>query len=201
LGACFTDTAKKMRFLANQLESNIPSWMTSVVQPTDTDFSHEFKSKCKKRMAEHLLKGEIELGSMGISDSWTPSLENILETLAYAQNEMQANGDWILPSMRRNGWFNWRPGVAGFELCDNQEWAKNMPQGSARMRKEWLLNRSKWVNEKFEPLEPDWKLSQTATEIADLIEWDYYNVGDQKLHLTWLLCQKLYSWLAQKPQN
>ena len=66
------------------------------------------------------------------------------------------------------------------ELVDSEDWAKCMPVGTTRLKESWLLNRAKWVDEEGKPLAPNWALSNTATEIADLIHWDYWHPAENE---------------------
>ena len=46
-GAAFSDSTTKMRYLSHQAQSTIQPKMTSAMQLTDTDFSHQFKAAMK----------------------------------------------------------------------------------------------------------------------------------------------------------
>ena len=47
--------------------------------------------------------------------------------------------------------------------------------GSKRIPSEWLLRRYEWLGPDGVPLAPDFALSNSATQVADLAEWAYKN--------------------------
>ena len=62
------------------------------------------------------------------------------------------------------------------EICA-QPWAAEMKlsMGSKRIPAEWFADRLQWLTENKVPQKPDWNLSDSARNIADLLRWDYYN--------------------------
>ena len=59
----------------------------------------------------------------------------------------------MLKAGRRNGWLNIRPCLSSgkFISCSSEEWAQGMPEGSHRMRKDWIEDRMTWLNEEGMP--------------------------------------------------
>jgi hypothetical protein len=106
LGATFTSDAVEAKFIGNQLETHIPAKTTSFLQPTDTDFSRQFKALSRKKMDS--LRQLEEAIDTDDRKTFTPQFKHIFESLAHAQREL-ASKDWVLPSLRRNGWLIWRP--------------------------------------------------------------------------------------------
>ena len=54
---------------------------------------------------------------------------------------------WILAACRRNGYLHWRPNLdkGVLELAEDQEWAKELPEGSHRYPSRWLEERGSWL--------------------------------------------------------
>ena len=60
-------------------------------------------------------------------------------------------------------------------LQDDQNWCKDMSVGSSRIPSAWLQNRLAHVEDGGKTIkEPLWTRMEGATELADLIEWSYY---------------------------
>ena len=61
--------------------------------------------------------------------------------------------DAMLKAVRRNGWLSIRPcpSSGGFISCSIEEWAQGVPEGSHRMRKDWIEDRMTWLNEEGMP--------------------------------------------------
>ena len=56
-GAAFVDQVRQMQFLAHEVPSSIVAKMTSALQLTDTDFSHQFKACVRQSVDETMRTG------------------------------------------------------------------------------------------------------------------------------------------------
>ena len=172
-GAAFSDSTTKMRYLSHQAQSTIQAKMTSAMQLTDTDFSHQFKAAVKSHIDE-------KVEAMQRDSTELPKISNL--DIAFAvdaamQQMVEANEEkaWVLAGLRRNGFLAVRPDATGkMRWCGEEDWAKDKPLGSKRISKTWLDNRLAHVlDEGCRINEPNWERIDGAKELSDLIEWDY----------------------------
>ena len=96
-----------------------------------------------------------------------------------AMSEKNAEDQWVLRAAVRNGILAWRPNLQKGcleEVCA-QPWAAEMKlsMGSKRIPAHWFADRLRWLTENKVPQKPDWNLSDSARNNADLLRWDYYN--------------------------
>ena len=89
----------------------------------------------------------------------------------------QANADknWVLAGMRRNFMLSYRPDLDKQQLVKSSEqaWAAEFPEGTSRLKSSWYEDRYQHLTETGAARPPEWKLVDGASDIADLIEWDY----------------------------
>eukprot|EP00438_Fugacium_kawagutii_P015848 Skav209332 [mRNA] locus=scaffold241:476:7318:+ [translate_table: standard] len=179
-GAVFTDQVRQTQFMGHQVQATIMSKMTSALQLTDTDFSHEFKSLMKREVDEKRRLGMMRQREdvAAPSDIHKLSIMEIAECLDKSMQKMIEKNDekqWVLAGLRRNGFLVMRPDQQGKMVHQvDQPWCEDKPIGSSRISQTWMKNRLSWVKEggmKVEP--PVWERIEGAKELADLIEWSY----------------------------
>ena len=181
-GAVFTDDVRMSQFLAHQVQATIVSKMTSALQLTDTDFSHEFKSLMRRAVDEKRRVGMMKQrqDEAAPSDLHKLSIREIAECLDLSMQAMidkNHEKQWVLAGLRRNGFLVLRPEKQGRMVHqENQQWCQDKPIGSSRISQTWLRNRMSWVKENGMKVEPPvWDKIEGAKELADLIEWSYSN--------------------------
>ncbi|CAE7439407.1 unnamed protein product, partial [Symbiodinium sp. CCMP2592] len=173
LGASFTESVPGAHFLGNTIQTLVAPKMTASLQLTDTDFSRRFKSLCRTSMAERRSLGQKALTESGKSSVWAASVEDICETIVSAQKACAEDAsDWVLSGLRRNGMLAYRPLDGKLQPAElSTPSFKDLPQGSARLRSEWLEPRFGWVQDGI-PSEPDWSLIPGTAAAQELLDWD-----------------------------
>lgn len=181
-GAVFTDQVRQMQFLAHQVPASVLAKMTSALQLTDTDFSHEFKSLIRREVDETMRKKNMEQrkDEAAPSDQAKLSIYDMASMLHRSMKKMIEKNEedqWVLKGLRRNGFLLMRPNQAGHMILqDEQQWCRDKPVGSSRISQTWLAERMSWVKEAGKGIEPpNWSRIEGAKELADLIEWSYSN--------------------------
>ena len=176
--AVLGDTAKKNMQLAQTIPTWIASKMTPCLQLTDTDIA--FPVKCAATAEKQKLAREMRTAALnaGIVPSFRCGPAEILKISQAAHQAMVATNlkdKVVLKGLRRNGMLSWRPDLVSGKLTDpsNEEWCKDMPVGSHRLKDSWLTDRMHWIDSVGRPLKPDWSRSEQAHEEADLAEADY----------------------------
>ncbi len=72
--------------------------------------------------------------------------KGMMQITVRAQEHLEkenAEKNWVLAAMRRNFMLSWRTDVKAkkFVRSDSQEWAKELPEGTSRMRESWYEDR------------------------------------------------------------
>ena len=70
LAASFSEDVVRSKQLSNQFEAYVFPKLTATLQVTDTDFSREFKSLCRRRMDEHRLEMQARAESSTPEGLW-----------------------------------------------------------------------------------------------------------------------------------
>ena len=181
-GAAFQADVRKMQFLGHQVPCAVMAKMTSALQLTDTDFSHEFKAKVRSAVDMKMKPGaeRMRADEAGPSDQYKMSIRDVAAVIDEAMEQMiQSNEkkNWVLAGLRRNGMLVMRPqqdGSLKYQDEQKEEWCKGMHIGSSRIGQDWLRNRMAWIkNGGNEVDEHIWARMEGAKELADLIEWSY----------------------------
>eukprot|EP00438_Fugacium_kawagutii_P003448 Skav229316 [mRNA] locus=scaffold2616:95961:99953:+ [translate_table: standard] len=186
-GAVFTDQVRQSQFIGHQVQATIMGKMTSAMQLTDTDFSHEFKSHMRREVDEKRRLGMMRQRAdvAAPSDIHKLSIREIAECLDMSMQKMIDKNDkkqWVLAGLRRNGFLVMRPDQQGKMVHQiDQPWCQDKPIGSSRISQTWLKNRLSWVKERGMKVEPPvWERIEGAKELADLIEWSYSHENPKK---------------------
>ncbi|CAE7826855.1 unnamed protein product, partial [Symbiodinium sp. CCMP2592] len=169
--AVFSDSSVQKMALAQQIGCCVAAKCTSFLQITDSDFSKQFKAFVRKELKD--LRTEFQKQTKGNSVFKVGALE-IIKAVVAAQAQMSTkneNDQWVLRAAVRNGILAYRPNpqTGKLEQLLSQKWAKEMNLGMGTKR---------WLKQDGEPLEANWQLSDTASELKDLIRWDYYNQAE-----------------------
>ena len=179
--AAFSQDVQSHQWVSHQIACSIMSKMTAAMQLTDTDFSHNFKAIIRNEVDEVTKSGQqkIRQQDTGASEIYKMSIRDIAYVIDQACEKLhQKNLDeqWVLKGLRRNGFLTLRPSSDGkMILQDHQNWCKDMPVGSSRIPSAWLQNRLAHVEDGGQTIkEPIWTRMEGAAELADLIEWSYY---------------------------
>ena len=98
--------------------------------------------------------------------------------------------DVVLKGMRRNNFFSWRPvpSRGRFVRADTQEWTRNMPEGSHRIKATWAENRYRWLEDEARPILPlpGWKGMTLAKELEDMTEHEFCAAEEDRIVLNGL---------------
>jgi hypothetical protein len=70
---------------------------------------------------------------------------------------------------------SYRPDLVKKQLVRSSEqaWAAELPEGTSRLKSSWYEDIYQHLTETGAARPPEWKLVDGASDIADLIEWDY----------------------------
>ncbi len=93
------------------------------------------------QMAERrLAKAEGKVAEMNLGTKGMTQITVRAQELLEKEN---AEKNWVLAAMRRNSMLSWRPDVKAkqFARSDSQEWAKELSEGTSRMRESWYEDR------------------------------------------------------------
>ena len=177
----FSQDVQSHQWVSHQIACSIMSKMTAALQLTDTDFSHHFKAIIRNEVDEVTRSGQqkIRQQDTGGSDIYKMSIRDIAWVIDQACEKLHQKNleeQWVLRGLRRNGFLTLRPSSDGrMILQDHQNWCKDMPVGSSRIPSAWLQNRLAHVEDGGKTIkEPLWTRMEGAAELADLIEWSYY---------------------------
>jgi hypothetical protein len=181
--ASFGQDSEKVQLLCHMFSCTVMSKCTARLQLTDTDLSHKFKARVRIRMEERREVSETALREAGSADAWEPNAEDLVWATVMAQEDMmeaQENerSEWVLSGLRRNFMLPYRPYPEGLRPVGDEAWASDKPQGNSRIPASWCIDRMAWAPNAV-PVAPEFRLSDTAKEVADLLEWDYAN-ADKK---------------------
>ena len=168
--------------LAQQVSCLVAAKCTSKLQITDSDFAKQFKSLVRKKLIELRHDFQHQPQPLGKDAVFRVGALEIVQAVVSAQqamSEKNAEDQWVLRAAVRNGILAWRPNLQKGcleEVCA-QPWAAEMKlsMGSKRIPAHWFADRLRWLTENKVPQKPDWNLSDSARNIADLLRWDYYN--------------------------
>jgi hypothetical protein len=186
--AALSEDAVKACFLSHQSQIWIAGKMTSVLQLTDTDMSYPLKAAAQR--AKDRLKKEMRHAAMVSNEKpcFRCGPYEILLIAYEAHEHMRKTNlaeQTVLKGLRRNGMLSWRPNLSLGKLvkCSEQEWCKEMPEGSHRYPSEWLENRNAWLNEAGEPSEPVWSKSSVVKSVEDMTDASYHGEPGCKVQL------------------
>ena len=181
----FSDSAAEAMSLGNQLSCLVAQKCTSMLQITDTDFSKQFKSLVRKRLTE--MRSEWQEKPKDTHSVWKVGAFEIVSAVVFAQKFMQEKNlsdQWVLRAAVRNALLVYRPNLSTGKLVQllSQPWAKEMDLscGSKRYNPNYLADRLKWLDSESVPRKADWELSETAKNISDLQQWDYWHPAEEE---------------------
>ena len=174
-GALSADSREHMSLIGQ-----VPAWvmgkMTAAVQVTDTDVAMRLKARSREahdKMRLELLKlaeaeGTRAVFKMTVYEVLRVLLESIesLRVTFFEENT-------LLAAARRNGWLAYRPNLALGKLvrCDEQEWCKDLKQGSSRIKHSWLQDRFDWLDpETGRPQMPDFDTMGAGVQCVEDME-------------------------------
>ena len=135
--------------LCQQLHTQVKGGVTDLIQITDTDMSMSLKSSLRQAQEEERRRMKEHAKAEGRPVSFKCGVEEMARILEHAwdlQKKREEEKPWVLAAARRNGYLHWRPGANG-ELCraGDEEWAKELPEGSYRYNSAWLEDRELFV--------------------------------------------------------
>ena len=176
--AALSDTCKKGMQLGLQIPSWIASKMSAVLQLTDTDVAFPMKRDAEAAKEELSRAMRSAAARRGERASFHCGAEQIMEIAAKAHEgmiERNAKSKIVLAGSRRNGMLAWRPDLNNQVLYDpaGEEWCRDFPQSSHRLKESWIADRHKWLDADGRPKRADWSRSDAAETEADLAEHDY----------------------------
>ncbi len=150
-GGALSPTAKASCATGQCLSSWIQGSMTAVLQLTDTDFSFSFKSSARSVMSKLRKEMKLKAAAEGVQATFKCGAYEIMRITSEAHAEQVTRNnetDWVLKGLRRNMMLSMRPDFEkGFTVKNAEEWASQMPEGSYRLRKEWMDRRYEHVNQ------------------------------------------------------
>ncbi|CAJ1382899.1 unnamed protein product [Effrenium voratum] len=168
--------------LANQISTLVAAKCTSKLQITDSDFSKQFKSLVKRKLQQlrHDFQQKYQQDA-----AWKVGSLEILESVVFAQEEMSKKNledEWVLKAAIRNGILGYIPSGGKLQKVTECSWAQaeGFQMGTKRIPSDWFKDRFSWLSPDGKPIEPDWSLSDSASEIADLQRWDYHSKEDEQ---------------------
>ena len=178
----FSTTATEAMHLANQISTLVAAKCTSKLQITDSDFSKQFKSLVKGKLQQ--LRPDFQQKYQQDA-AWKVGSLEILESVVFAQEEMSKKNledEWVLEAAIRNGILGYIPSGGKLQKVTECSWAQaeGFQMGTKRTPSDWFKDRFSWLSPDGKPIEPDWSLSDSASEIADLQRWDYYSKEDEQ---------------------
>ena len=178
----FSTTATEAMHLANQISTLVAAKCTSKLQITDSDFSKQFKSLVKGKLQQlrHDFQQKYQQDA-----AWKVGSLEILESVVFAQEEMSKKNledEWVLKAAIRNGILGYIPSQGKLQKVTECSWAQaeGFQMGTKRIPSDWFKDRFSWLSPDGKPIEPDWSLSDSASEIADLQRWDYHSKEDEQ---------------------
>ena len=177
----FSTTATEAMHLANQISTLVAAKCTSKLQITDSDFSKQFKSLVKGKLQQlrHDFQQKYQQDA-----AWKVCSLEILESVVFAQEMSKKNleDEWVLKAAIRNGILGYIPSGGKLQKVTECSWAQaeGFQMGTKRIPSDWFKDRFSWLSPDGKPIEPDWSLSDSASEIADLQRWDYHSKEDEQ---------------------
>ena len=122
-----------------------------------------------------------------------------MRIVSAAHNEQvkrNAETDWVLRGLRRNMMLSMRPDFEKGRMVRNEdEWTKEMPEGSCRLRDEWMRERYSHINQDGSMKLTEFSALTDAKKRSENAELDYgkqlglykdesgYQVADEDLQL------------------
>ncbi|CAJ1378353.1 unnamed protein product [Effrenium voratum] len=168
--------------LANQISTLVAAKCTSKLQITDSDFSKQFKSLVKGKLQQlrHDFQQKYQQDA-----AWKVGSLEILESVVFAHEEMSKKNledEWVLKAAIRNGILGYIPSGGKLQKVTECSWAQaeGFQMGTKIIPSDWFKDRFSWLSPDGKPIEPDWSLSDSASEIADLQRWHYYSKEDEQ---------------------
>ena len=151
-GGCLADSTKQAQNAISQLASHIAGKMGCALQLTDTDVAMRLKNRSAYELQDLRLELHKLAEAEGTRAIFRCGTYEVLRALTGAIEKLKADmdeEDAMLKAGRRNGWLSIRPCLSsgGFISCSSEEWAQGMPEGSHRMRKDWIEDRMTWLGE------------------------------------------------------
>ena len=179
----FAEAPTQAMALANQLSCLVAAKCTAKLQITDSDFAKQFKALVRHCLTQQRTEFQELSKKTAESPLWRVGAKELVSAVVYAQAKMaEKNSDeWVLRAAVRNGILAYRPNLQSAKLEEllSQPWAEALTEklamGSRRFPPEWLSDRLRWLEKSGKPKEPDWRLSNSAKQLSDLLRWDYFN--------------------------
>ena len=180
----FTQKSKAATRLGQQVNSWIAAGMTPVLQWTDTDGAFTAKraaEHCKQKIITEV-KEDAELkGQPADFKIGTYELLRIANAAHQGMVEKNLTQDSVLAGMRRNGFLSWRPDLekGQFVRADEQDWCKNadgtvkFPEGSHRMKDDWLVENYNFLSPEGKPVLEDWSCASASSKVNEMMEPEY----------------------------
>ncbi|CAE7324759.1 unnamed protein product [Symbiodinium sp. CCMP2592] len=179
-GPAFSEASMRSMFLSHQIPSLVLPKMTSLLQLTDTDFSHAFKAAVRRSLDEQHRRHEPGTNARDgpMHESFTKlGIREMAKALHEAMEHMiklNEETNWVLAGLRRNGWLALRPDETGkLKKCDDQPWAQGMRLGCKRVDERWLKNRFLHLSDEGIVSPPNWARVDGAKDLSDFVHWHY----------------------------
>ncbi|CAE7446362.1 unnamed protein product [Symbiodinium sp. CCMP2592] len=181
--AAWSVSGAESLFYSQSLQTVIGPKLTASLQLTDTDYARSFKSLARSAMDDLRHAGQTALLAAGEKEFWRASHLDMARAVVQAQTKMserQAEKDWIVSGLRRNGLLAYRPDFSKQALVPlTDEDCCGASMGSARTKPAWLQDRYSWRDSSGIPVKPDWSALHGAKVVADLVEWSYHHSESQ----------------------
>ena len=163
----FSTTTTEAMHLANQISTLVAANCTSKLQITDSDFSKQSKS---------LVKGKLQQLRHDFQQKYQQ------DAAWKVGRYLNLEDEWVLKAAIRNGILGYIPSGGKLQKVTECSWAQaeGFQMGTKRIPSDWFKDRFSWLSPDGKPIEPDWSLSDSASEIADLQRWDYYSKEDEQ---------------------
>ena len=180
----FAEAPTQAMALANQLSCLVAAKCTAKLQITDSDFAKQFKALVRHCLTQQRTEFQELSKKTAESPLWRVGAKELVSAVVYAQAktaEKNNSDEWVLRAAVRNGILAYRPNLQSAKLEEllSQPWAEALTEklvmGSRRFPPEWLSDRLRWLEKSGKPREPDWRLSNSAKQLSDLLRWDYFN--------------------------
>ena len=176
--AAFTASSRQSMFAGHQIPCTIAPKMTASLQLTDTDFAKSFKAAARLESEAIQMEERRKAKAENRRPDSKMGVEAMMQITVKAQEALEkANEDkrWVLAGMRRNFMLSYRPDLDKQQMVKSSEqaWAAEFPEGTSRLKSSWYEDRYQHLTETGAARPPEWKLIDGASDIADLVEWDY----------------------------
>ena len=173
--AIFSDEIRETQALGNQVSAILLGKTTQRLQLTDIDFAKAFKADFRKALAEKR-SSHRQSGKEG---TFKISYRTVIEATLQAQEaavKRNLETSWVIKGAFRNALVIYRPDFKSGTLKPLEAkdcGLKELDLGSHRIPSEWLVPRKSWLQNGI-PMEPEFSLSQAATNLQNLLDWAAY---------------------------